>query len=117
MIPFHCVTENDNLLRGCFPDSFLTGSELKHMGTLPLGFVQHFLFQHDGPFAQDQEFVFLLFNQHQRHANIRSISTRVQGQPAKMQQFLHLVPNKDFRDEMKCAIDDKSGKKATKVLR
>ena len=115
-IPLCDFTENNKLLLGCFPDTFLTCSQLKYMGTLPPGFVQHLLYQHDGRFAKDQEFLFLLFNQQQRHANVRAISTRVKGHPAKMQRFLDLVRSKDFRDEMKRAINETFGKEARKVL-
>jgi hypothetical protein len=71
--PYNEFTENDKLMRHCFPHLFLMGSGGGRKGTLQPDYVEHLNNQFTGKFAKDIEFQMLVFDQMQRHKVARVV--------------------------------------------
>jgi ATP-dependent DNA helicase PIF1 len=74
---------NDAIFILAFPHLFLLGRCLKHTGKFSQSYVTHLLLQRDNRFAQDHRFLFLCFNQLQRHLSISAIKQRIKAKPSE----------------------------------
>lgn len=74
--PFNEFESNDLLLYSSFPFLFVLGRGLKTSGSLSPATTRHMLLQHSGCFSSCFRFIFLLFDQHQRHAASRIVASR-----------------------------------------
>lgn len=73
-------TQNHQIFYGRHFDLFLFGQGLSGVGSIQPDEARHMLNYYDQRFATNHSFIFLLFNQQQRHAAIRGVHHCVRGQ-------------------------------------
>ena len=108
-VPVNEFGQNNDLYYGSFPDLFLLGEGLRKgpMSSLNQRELDHMLLHYDGRFAKRPQFLFLAFNQLQRHATAREVSCKVKGDENAMKTFQEIVnnPENNFQDRLQAAID------------
>jgi hypothetical protein len=77
--PFNEFFQNDDLMFKAFPHLFLLGKGLRSHGSLSQKDSRHLLMQFHGQFAACLRFVFLLFDQLQRHSAARIIAAKIEN--------------------------------------
>jgi len=115
--PINEFQHNDQLFITSFPDLFLHGRKLPKTGSVSSAFAQHLLRQADNRFAQEDEVIFTLFNQSQRHAAARQVATRVRSDLKSVQLFSSIVEASDFTDDLQKAIQSPESSHAQTLLR
>lgn len=76
-VPSNEFKQNDKILHQCFPLLFLFGKGVPQVGSVNWKWVKHLLRQYSNKFAINKAFVFLLFNQMQRHETARAVSKKI----------------------------------------
>jgi len=115
--PINEFGNNDQLLLGHFGHMFLLGEGVrKNAGTLNSAEIKHLLMQHDGRFSSNADFVFLLFNQKQRHAASRTAATRIRGDNASVEKFRSLINSPDFSERLDRAIQSPDTEESKRLL-
>jgi hypothetical protein len=109
-------TDNDTALYGAFWYEFFLNKGLKS-GSVSLTSRRHLLLQYTGVFARNQEFVFLLANQTQRHAHARAVSAQVKSSKKSFLGFVEILNDVTFIPDLQEGIKNPRGKAASKVLR
>jgi len=88
--------ENHKLIVGAFPADFLVAKGIHTVKSLPVKARQNLMRQFHGRFARNQELVFLLANQVQRHAHALAVHLRAKSDPASFEALTRLVGADDF---------------------
>jgi hypothetical protein len=109
-------TDNDTALCGVFWYEFLLCKGLGS-GSAIVASRRHMLLQYTGRFARNQEFIFLLANQTQRHAYARALSARVKSNEMAIDGFVELIHDDTFIPDLEKGIKNPRGKETAKVLR
>ena len=99
-------TSNDIILYGRYPYLFLLGEGVEGCGTMKSAYVKHILNQYTGKFAKSTDLVFLLFNQQQRHAAAKGVTSRLKGDPQTMQNLADMYNNPKFKEELTYAVEN-----------
>ena len=116
--PLDEIRNNDELLIGLFPQLFLLGEGLrKGCGALRQKELDHLLLQHDGRFAKAPSFLFILFNQMQRHASYTSVAVRVRAEHHLIRKFQDITNSHDFDDRLERAVANPNAADAKKLSR
>lgn len=103
--PINEFQRNHVLFLGSFAHLFLLGEGVQRSkGTFNKREIQHLLLQHSNRFAKCAAFVFVAFNQMQRHDVIRQVSIRVKNNHHDMTAFDALVNDPTFVDRINDAI-------------
>ncbi|RYG40782.1 hypothetical protein EON68_03815, partial [archaeon] len=84
---------NRRLLAGAFPHLFPLGMVSTREGSLTPEVVRHMLLQFTNVHANDEQFLFLAFDQQQRHAAARAVSARVRDHAHIIERFGDLMRN------------------------
>jgi hypothetical protein len=82
----------------------MIGEGLNCKGSISLMQCKHFMRFYDSRFCSDHKFIFLLFNQIQRHELARKISTKCVTNSKSFEIFTKLVNNANFKYELMNAI-------------
>lgn len=106
-MPINEFGENDKYFLGGFPNLFLHGQGIPRgsAGITP-PCRRHMLLQYDKRFSACASFLFVVFNQLQRHAAARSVSLRVKGCQTSVDRFEQMVRKPEFDEQLKAAILD-----------
>ena len=99
-------TNNDELLYGAFPWLFLFGKGLCGSGPVPRTHTKYLLQHFNKRFARDHNFIFLLFNQLQRHAASSICSARVYSASRGIQNFINTLNSNNFDQKLADAVRD-----------
>ena len=110
-------TQNDELLYGAFPWLYLFGKGVEGKGPLSKPYTSFVLRHFNKKFAQEHNFIFLLFNQMQRHAASRICSTRIYSSRKGVKSFMKTINSPAFDREMACALQNPSSIGAKRFLR
>ena len=102
--PMNDITDNAKLLLGSFPHLFPTGEGIMTQGSLPTPRVRHLLTQYDHRFARDHHFLFLLYNQAQRHSAAKAVTAKVKSGSREMIRFCELVNAPTFEERLGAAV-------------
>jgi hypothetical protein len=109
-------TDNDDALYGVFWYEFFLNKGLGS-GSVNVASRRHMLLQYTGRFARNQEFIFHLANQTQRHAYARAVSARVKSNERSIDGFVELIHDDTFIPDLEKGIKNPRRKAAAKVLR
>ena len=109
-------SENDTALYGAFWFEFFLNKGLKP-GSISLASRHHLLMQYTGVFARNQEFIFLIANQTQRHAHARAVSAQVKSSNKSFAGFVEIMNDVTFIPDLQEGIKNPRGKAASRVLR
>lgn len=109
-------SHNDVALYGAFWYEFFLSKGLKS-GSVSLASRRHLLLQYTGVFARNQEFIFLLANQTQRHAHARAVSAKVKSSDKAFHAFTDITNDDTFIPLLHEGIKNPRGKAAAQVLR
>ena len=93
-------TQNSELFLSAFPYLFLLGRGLPSQGSIPTTLIIHLLRQNDGRFATDHRFLFLLFNQLQRHQAIRAVTSRLKVQDDHRLEVESIINDTAFQTQL-----------------
>lgn len=115
--PFNEFEANDRLLYSTFSFLFLLGRGLKTSGSLSSTTTRHILLQFHGVFSACFRFIFLLFDQFQRHAATRIVASRVNSDPAAFSAFASWISDPNFLLELKEAAANPLSDKAKQLLK
>ena len=115
-IPLNEFTENDSLFLGAFPMLFLLGQKIPSSSSLPDSFAKHLLMQHDQRFGQSHECLLLMFNQQQRHENIRNVTARVKSGNVHIAKFQEIMKEPDIVKRLAAAEKDPDAKESKELL-
>ena len=105
-VPMNEFLVNDELIYKMFPNLFPFGEGLGSSSTVSDARLKHLLMFHDGRFARELDFVFLMCNQMSRHENIRNVALNVCGKTEEREAFMDEINSKQFRDELAIAVED-----------
>jgi hypothetical protein len=109
-------TENDILHLLAFPHLFMLGEGFGS-GPASTAATRHLMMQHTCVFAKNRLLLFSLFNQDQRHASARGLSTRIKNNPASFDAWAELVMDEDFEKTLEVAAANPESSEADEVLR
>lgn len=115
--PYNEFSENDQLLYASFPFLFLLGRGLLSSGSVCKEASRHILLQFSGRFSICHRFIFLLFDQFQRHAATRIIETRVKCNPKSFDDFVNWINEPDFIEKLKAAVRNPSAPSSLALLK
>jgi hypothetical protein len=110
---------NDQLLLGTFPHLFMLGRKMPagFQSSVTPDFRKMLLRYWDGRFAKNHHFLFLLFNQLQRHKTAGAIAARVRSSPGQVEEFLDLVTQHSFNYHLAEARDHPDGPMGEKLAK
>ena len=112
------LIENNNLLLySSFPFLFLFGKGLKQCGSVDKKAARHMLLQFNASFSNCHRFIFLLFDQLQRHAASRVIASRVKCNAKSFDLFVKLVNEPNFTKQLQEACKNPSSKESIDLLK
>jgi hypothetical protein len=114
--PFNEFQTNDMLFYASFPFLFLFGRGLERSGSISEKRVRHMMFQCTGRFATCERLIFLIFDQLQRHAATRVLSSRVKCNPVSFDTFAKWMNDPNFATELAQAARNPTAKSSTKLL-
>ena len=109
-------TNNDTVIYGVFWYEFFLNKGLTS-GSVSLATRRHIMLQYNGQFARNQELLFLLSNQTQRHAHARAVSARVKSNAKAIDGFVEVMHDPTFIPDLEEGIKNPRGKAASKILR
>nr|CAH0101600.1 unnamed protein product [Daphnia galeata] len=115
--PFNEFDCNDLLLYSTFPFLFLLGRGLKTTGSLSTKTTRHILLQSSTVFSSCFRFIFLLFDQLQRHAASRIVASRVKSDPKSFAAFASWIADPNFLSELKLAVANPLANSSVKLLK
>ena len=110
-------THNDELLYGAFPWLFLFGKGLCGNGPVPRSHTKYLLQHFNKRFSQDHNFIFLLFNQLQRHAASSICSARVYAANGGIRRFIDTLNSNNFDQKLADAVRDPTSNSSRIFLR
>jgi len=111
-------SDNDKYFHGGFPNLFLHGQGLpENSGGIGSSRRRHMLMQYDKRFCNNPSFLFVVFNQLQRHAAARAVSFRVKGSQTSVDRFNTMVNQTGFSDTLSEAIRSPNTTKARKLAK
>ena len=98
-VPLSEFDQNDIIFPGAFPDVFLLGKVYNRAKQGSLSFKQrkHLLLQFTEAAATSQSIIFYMFDQMQRHENIRGMSNTVKATPQAFEMFAQLCNSNEFK--------------------
>lgn len=102
--PFNEFTENDRLLYSSFPFLFLFGRGVRSSGSVNEEATRHMMLQFSSRFSTCHRFLFLLFDQLQRHAATQVIASRVKCNPKSFEEFMGWINEPNFIESLKTAV-------------
>ena len=102
--PINEFIHNKSLIAGTFPHLFPLGFVTKSESLKP-DEVEHILRQFTSVFAEESRFIFLLFNQLQRHSAAQSVSVSLKNQENGFLQFNNLLHDREFLDALNRSIE------------
>ena len=114
--PFNEFESNPELNYSAFPFLFLLGKGLRKSGSVAEKDVRHMLLQFTGNFAKTPRFIFLLFDQKQRHAACQNLAAKVKNSPKSIQVLNDLVNDPSFLEKLKIAVKDPSTKESISLV-
>ena len=114
--PVNEFTDNKRLLYGSFPHLFMLGRGLSRDAGVSDAEIDHFLHHYTNKFAQDQRFLFTLFDQKRRHKVSQVVAARVKANPESIRTFVEAVNAPGFSDVVDAAKKNPEGKEARKIL-
>ena len=109
-------SDNDTALYGVFWYEFLLCKGLGTAGSVDLASRRHLLLQYTGQFARNQECIFLLANQTQRHMYARAVNAQVKSNERAIDGFKQLIHDDAFFPDLEKGITNPRGKEAARVL-
>ena len=115
--PFNEFINNNLLLYSSFPFLFLFGKGLKQCGSVDKKAARHMLLQFNASFSNCHRFIFLLFDQLQRHAASRVIASRVKCNAKSFELFVKLVNEPNFTKQLQEACKNPSSKESIDLLK
>ncbi|KZS02069.1 Uncharacterized protein APZ42_001038, partial [Daphnia magna] len=107
---------NDRLLYSAFPFLFLLGSGLRKPGSVPHRDCRHMLLQFTCNFATCHRFLFCLFDQLQRHAATRAVTTRFKNNPESLEKLQAWVADPAFLKDLARAARNPQSKSARTLV-
>ena len=106
----------DFILTGSNPDTFLFGNAYNRNSDLMTSQIQHLLNQYTTHAASNTTLLFHLFNVRQRHQNINGVSSTLRGDKVSMNEFVKLVNNEQFKNQLSKAAENPQGSDAKSVI-
>ncbi|KZR99697.1 Uncharacterized protein APZ42_004339, partial [Daphnia magna] len=107
---------NDRLLYSAFPFLFLLGSGLRKPGSVPHRDCRPMLLQFTCIFATCHQFLFCLFDQLQRHAATRAVTTRFKNNPESLEKLQAWVADPAFLQDLARAARNPQSKSARALV-
>jgi hypothetical protein len=102
---------------GKFPMEFFKGTPLRTAGSVSIKYIKHILSFHDGRFEQNQDLVFQLFDQLQRHGLTRQVKAKVTTDSKQRKQIEQYLADPQFPLKLKNAIADPKAKESKILFR
>ena len=115
--PLNEYTENQTILYGGFSSLFFCGTGLLTKGHLTTSNVSHLLNHFTNVFADDDRFIFLLFNQLQRRQAALDVSVKIKNNPKAFREFSKVVQDEGFLDLCRQALARAKGKAEKALLK
>ena len=117
-VPMTEFDDNDKYFHGGFPNLFVHGQGLpENSGGIGSLRRRHMLMQYDKRFCNNPCFLFVVFNQLQRHAAARAVSFRVKGSQTSVDRFNIMVNEPGFSDKLSQSIRNPNTTQARKLAR
>lgn len=110
-------TSNEKIIASSFFPIFLLGKAYLRDGSLLPSHHRHMMLQYTGIGGSYHDAIFFLFDQVQRHGNIRGVNSVVRSHKDCFDEFTTLVSSKKFRKVLHKAKKDPNGKEASKVMK
>ena len=115
--PINEFSNNDVLFFKAFPCYFTLGKGIVTKGTFSAAAIRHIMFQFSNRMAQCHRMIFLLFDQKQRHAVARIVSSKVKTDPTSLQRFGALIRRPRFLKRLREAAKNPNSEMAKKLLK
>ena len=115
--PINEFSSNNRIILSSFPSLFMLGRGISNKATLPTNVIRHMMFQFNCRIASCHRFIFLLFDQLQRHAVARIVSARVKSDPVSMEKLGKLVRDPTFLRRLRAAAKNPNSEDARKILK
>ena len=115
--PFNEFLENDRLLHSSFPFLFVFGRGVSTTGSLSREATRHMLLQFSSRFADCHRFIFLLFDQFQRHAASKVVASRAKCNPKSFEDFVNWLNEQDFVENLKKAAKNPAAPSSIALLK
>jgi hypothetical protein len=116
-VPMNEFTENDKIMRHSFPLLFLLGQGVPQVGGINVKWRHHTLRQYSNKFAQEKNYLFLLFDQMQRHESARVVAKKIKNNPVSMQKAADMLASSEFQENLIESIANPGGDVAKATLR
>ena len=105
-VPVNEFLVNDEAIYKMFPNLFPRGVGLVGKKTVSAAMVKHLLLFHDGRFAQELDFLFLLCNQMVRHETILNVSLKVSGKTEKREAIMEDLNSAAMKKQIQLAAEE-----------
>lgn len=90
------IENNDEILRGAFPDLFFLEGLFPTKGTMPTSFIKHLFSQLNRSFAKNTGLLFFLENQQRRHAAMKGVRVAAKEVKGSFKTFMKTVNDPRF---------------------
>jgi hypothetical protein len=114
--PVNEFNANAFLIHGSFPNHFMHGKGVTRNYGMTEEDTRHLLLQWDRRFAEDKDFVLLLFNQKIRHAGLRSVHDKIKTNTRMLAAFERAVNMPNIHADLDEASRNPSGATARRLL-
>ena len=114
--PLNTLRHFDQIIAASNPDTFMFGFAYKRKSDLTSNQILHLLDQYTTNAASNTTLLFHLFNVRQRHQNINGVCTTLNGDKKSMNEFVNLVENTDFKNQLRHAASEPEGSDAKAVI-
>ena len=109
-------TNNAHLLMGSFPTLFMCYKGVDSSGSVRDQHIRHFFFQFNRRFAENRDFLLLLFNQKIRHVALRAIRQKLRAAPSLLAKFEELINSPNLDERLREAEKNPNGRNAQKLV-